>query len=145
MHTLFAGDEARNAIAEGNRLSILVGNAESLSGKELEDAIGSMKQELETAVIPVAQKSDLKARLAVLTKKLLEMQKAMAADNKKKVIGLALEAADEVIIPNSPLGVFKCSIVKECQCQSLVSLMCSHMFILRPMERMQHSLFSGLI
>lgn len=55
-----------------------------------------MKQELATAVIPTAQKSSLKTRLTVLTKKLYETQKAMASDNKKKVIGLALEAADEV-------------------------------------------------
>ncbi|GMH32692.1 hypothetical protein BSKO_00526 [Bryopsis sp. KO-2023] len=101
------GEEAEGAIEEGDRLSAVMDSAESQSGVNLEKSVNLLKQELESAVIPAAVKASLKTRLGVVTKKLLEMQKAVAADNKKKAIELACGGADEAHNKNLPYAVLR--------------------------------------
>lgn len=103
-HKCFPGVEAQAAICEGRRLASVVDAAGELTGRELELALSSLRQELETASVPISQKAALKERISVLTKNLIEQQKAMASDNKKIAAAHALAGADEV--HNEP--VFAC-------------------------------------
>lgn len=72
-------------------------DAGKLDGSELEKKVAALKTTLGPAAISTNVKAKINDELAVLSKKILEQQKAAASANKGKAIELAMEAADEAV------------------------------------------------
>jgi len=103
----YTGAAAASAIAMGNQLAAELAAAGQLEGEELEATVNSLKVQVDTSIMPAAQKAELRKEVAMLLGKVNEFKKAQAAENKKKATSLALACADEAAAGGSAYMITK--------------------------------------
>ncbi|GBF94304.1 alanyl-tRNA synthetase [Raphidocelis subcapitata] len=92
----FTADDARAAIKEGDALAAAVAAAGKLpaGGAEFERRVNELKGAVDTAVIPAAQKAEIRDSIAALARRLLDAQRAAASAAAERATEEALAAAD---------------------------------------------------
>ena len=78
------GQEAAEAIKEGEALANQLAAAQKLQGQALEQEVAALKQIVDPSNIPAALKASLRDQLAGLQKQVLEGQKKASAANKQR-------------------------------------------------------------
>ncbi|DBB11178.1 hypothetical protein WJX82_002672 [Trebouxia sp. C0006] len=101
------GEEAAAAIKEGGGLANQLAAAQKLQGQQLETEVVALKQTIDPAPIPAAQKAALRDQLASLQKRVLEGQKKAAAANKQRATQAAVADADKAVSAGQKFGVMR--------------------------------------
>eukprot|EP00210_Caulerpa_lentillifera_P006221 g5942.t1 len=91
------GEEAKEALKTGERLLTLLKTAEETESASQEEALNTLKQQLDTAVISTCLKTELKSRIVNLTKAIFERQKLRAGEDKKRVVETITTAGEEAV------------------------------------------------
>jgi len=91
------GDAAVAARRRGAALEAAAAAADSTTGKELVDALASLKQEIDAVVAPAAVKARVRARMAALSKK--------AGDESRKAAAAAAAAASDAAVAAAEAAV----------------------------------------
>ncbi|KAL3153432.1 hypothetical protein ABBQ38_011767 [Trebouxia sp. C0009 RCD-2024] len=101
------GQEAAEAIKEGEALADQLAAAQKLQGQDLEKEVAALKQTVDPAPIPAAQKASLRDQLAALQKRVLEGQKKASAANKQRATQAAVADADAAVAAGQKFGVIR--------------------------------------
>ncbi|KAK9836990.1 hypothetical protein WJX81_004555 [Elliptochloris bilobata] len=91
------GSKADEAIAKSEELAAQLEHAQTLRGAELAAAVASLKKDVVEAVTPAAVKAVQRKALSALQNRVLEEQKAAAADTVARAAESALAVADAAV------------------------------------------------
>jgi len=99
---------AQDAIDLGNELNAKADKLEKMKEKNaLEKELNHIKIEVDRSVIPVVLKAEIRTKLAAQSKKLLEMAKKSAGENKKIAVDNAIQAVKAAAKDNRKVCVLQ--------------------------------------
>ncbi|GLT37444.1 hypothetical protein SLA2020_117610 [Shorea laevis] len=105
--TAVTTDCAFEAMKLASLLEQEVTEASTMEGSSLEKKVASLKSRVDSAPIPAAKKTDIRAKIAILQKRLIMEQKKIAQENKLKAIKIATEAAEAAVSDGKAFSICK--------------------------------------
>ncbi|GKV21314.1 hypothetical protein SLEP1_g31306 [Rubroshorea leprosula] len=105
--TAVTTDCAFEAMKLASLLEQEVTEASMMEGSSLEKKVASLKSRVDSAAIPAAKKTDIRAKIAILQKRLIMEQKKIAQENKLKAIKIATEAAEAAVSDGKAFSICK--------------------------------------
>ncbi|KAJ9562621.1 hypothetical protein OSB04_007781 [Centaurea solstitialis] len=92
--TAVTTDYAFEAMKKASELEQEVDQASKLEGSLLEQKVTSLNGQVESAAIPTAKKTDLKAKISILQNQVIKAKKKIAEENIRKAVEAATKAAE---------------------------------------------------
>ncbi|KAK9275218.1 hypothetical protein L1049_022480 [Liquidambar formosana] len=103
--TAYTTERAFQAIEDACSLEKQVNDASKTEGSLLEKEVASLKNSVESAVIPAARKADLRSKISVLQDQVRKAQKKIAEENIKKAVKDTTEMAEVATSDGKPFCI----------------------------------------